>query len=298
MSAGCAQQTRTQKVGNARFYTLRERVLTNTTDASTQSQNERLKELKQSPLGTNGGHDQMKIGVIGGTGDQGLGIALRFVQAGEDVVIGSRAVEKAHQAVNKIKEFLETDEIPNLKAAENPDAAKEADILVLTVPLAAQSPTLLSIKEGAAGKILMDATGPLESAIGGSPTRCLYLPEGATAQRAQEILPDTTVVCAFNNISSGSLMNFKEPIDCDCLIAGDDQASKITVAKTDRANSRSASRRLRTTRESPDHRENHTAAHRAEHPKNLQRRRHSHNGHRPRVQTVLTKNPYCLAARV
>jgi len=173
----------------------------------------------------------MKIGIIGGTGGQGLGIAIRFVQIGEDVIIGSRAVEKAQEAVNKIKELLEKDDIPNLKAAENPDAANEADILVLTVPLAAQQPTLLSIKEGAAGKILMDATGTLETAIGGSPTRCLYLPEGAAAERAQKILPDTTVICAFNNISSGALMNFTEPIDCDCLISGDDQESKVTVAK-------------------------------------------------------------------
>ncbi len=173
----------------------------------------------------------MKIGIIGGTGGQGLGIAIRFVQAGEDVIIGSRAVEKAQEAVDKTKELLEKDDIPNLKAAENPNAASEADILVLTVPLAAQQPTLLSIKEGAAGKILMDATGPLETAIGGPPNRCLYLPEGAAAERAQKILPDTTVICAFNNISSGALMNFKEPIDCDCLIAGDDQEAKVTVAK-------------------------------------------------------------------
>jgi NADPH-dependent F420 reductase len=173
----------------------------------------------------------MKIGIIGGTGGQGLGIAIRFVLIGEDVIIGSRAVEKAQEAVNKIKELLDKDDIPNLKAAENPDAAKEADILVLTVPLMAQQPTLLSIKEGAAGKILMDATGTLETAIGGSPTRCLYLPEGAAAERAQKILPDTTVICAFNNISSGALMNFTEPIDCDCLISGDDQESKVTVAK-------------------------------------------------------------------
>jgi 8-hydroxy-5-deazaflavin:NADPH oxidoreductase len=173
----------------------------------------------------------MKIGIIGGTGGQGLGIAIRFVLIGEDVIIGSRAVEKAQEAVNKIKELLDKDDIPNLKAAENPDAAKEADILVLTVPLTAQQPTLLSIKEGAAGKILMDATGTLETAIGGSPTRCLYLPEGAAAERAQKILPDTSVICAFTNISSGALMNFTEPIDCDCLISGDEQESKVTVAK-------------------------------------------------------------------
>jgi len=171
------------------------------------------------------------MAIIGGTGGQGLGIAIRFVQAGENVIIGSRTVEKAQAAVDKIKELLKKDEIPNLKAAENPDAAKESDILVLTVPLAAQRATLLSIKEGAAGKILMDATGPLETAIGGSPTRCLYLPEGAASERAQKIVPETSVICAFNNISSGALMNFTEPIDCDCLISGDNQEAKITAAK-------------------------------------------------------------------
>lgn len=173
----------------------------------------------------------MKMAIIGGTGGQGLGIAIRFVQAGENVIIGSRTVEKAQAAVDKIKELLKKDEIPNLKAAENPDAAKESDILVLTVPLAAQRATLLSIKEGAAGKILMDATGPLETAIGGSPTRCLYLPEGAASERAQKIVPETSVICAFNNISNGALMNFTEPIDCDCLISGDNQEAKITAAK-------------------------------------------------------------------
>ncbi len=171
----------------------------------------------------------MKIAIIGGTGGQGLGIAIRFVQAGEDVVIGSRTIEKAQTAVDKVTDLL--GDVENLKAAENPDAAKEADVLVLTVPLAAQRATLLSIKEGATGKILMDATGPLETAIGGSPTRCLYLPEGAASERAQKILPDTNVICAFNNISSGALMNYNEPIDCDCLISGDNQESKITVAK-------------------------------------------------------------------
>lgn len=173
----------------------------------------------------------MKIGIIGGTGGQGLGIAIRFVQTGEEVIIGSRTIEKAEAAVNRIKELLEEKEISKLKAAENPDAARKADILILTVPLAAQKATLLSIKEEAAGKILMDATGPLESAIGGSATRCIYLPEGAASERAQKLLPDTKIICAFNNISQGALMNFNESIDCDCLISGDDQESKITAAK-------------------------------------------------------------------
>jgi len=171
----------------------------------------------------------MKMAIIGGTGGQGLGIAIRFVQAGEDVIIGSRTIEKAQAAVGKLKGLL--GEVDNIKAAENADAASEAELLVLTVPLAAQKSTLLSIKEGASGKILLDATGPLESAIGGSPIEYVALWDGAAAERSAKILKDANVICAFNNISSAALMNFKEPIDCDCLISGDDANSKAVAAE-------------------------------------------------------------------
>jgi len=172
---------------------------------------------------------KMKIAIIGGTGGQGLGIAIRFVQAGEDVIIGSRTIEKAQAAVDKVKDLL--DDVGNLKAAENADAAAEAELLVLTVPLAAQKSTLLSIKEGAKGKTLLDATGPLESAIGGSPMTYLDLWDGAAAERSAKVLKDANIICAFNNISSAALMNFTEPIDCDCLISGDDADSKVVAAE-------------------------------------------------------------------
>ena len=171
----------------------------------------------------------MKIAIIGGTGGQGLGIAIRFVQAGEDVIIGSRTIEKAQAAVDKLKGLL--GDVSNVKAADNSDAAAEAELLVLTVPLAAQKSTLLSIKEGAKDKILLDATGPLESAIGGSPIEYVALWDGAAAERSAKILKDSKVICAFNNISSAALMNFKEPIDCDCLISGDDADSKVVAAE-------------------------------------------------------------------
>ena len=169
----------------------------------------------------------MKVAVIGGTGGQGLGIAARFVQAGEDVIIGSRTIDKAEAAAAKVKELLPG--ATNVRAMANPDAANEADVLVLTVPLAAQKETLVSIREGAKGKPLLDATGPLESAIGGSATKCLYLPEGSAAQRAQGILPETKVICAFNNISQTWFMQLDEEIDCDCLICGDDTDARMKV---------------------------------------------------------------------
>ncbi|MEN6517686.1 MAG: NADPH-dependent F420 reductase [Methanospirillum sp.] len=169
----------------------------------------------------------MKVAVIGGTGGQGLGIATRFAVAGEEIIIGSRTLEKAQAGVDKVKELL--GDVKNVRAATNADAAKEADVLILTVPLAAQKDTLLSIKEGAAGKPLLDATGPLESAIGGSATKCMILSEGSAAQRAQAILPETKVICAFNNISQTWWMQLEEPIDCDCLICGDDKDAKAMV---------------------------------------------------------------------
>jgi hypothetical protein len=169
----------------------------------------------------------MKIAVIGGTGGQGLGIAVRFAQVGEDVIIGSRTIDKAQAAVDKVKELL--GDVKNVKAAANPDAAKDAEVLVLTVPLAAQKDTLLAIKEGAAGKPLLDATGPLASCIGGSATKYIDLPEGSAAERAQSILPDAKVICAFNNISQTWWMQLDEPIDCDCLICGNDKEAKALV---------------------------------------------------------------------
>ena len=169
----------------------------------------------------------LKVAVIGGTGGQGLGIATRFAQAGEEIIIGSRTLEKAQAGVDRVKELL--GDVKNVRAATNADAAEEADVLILTVPLAAQKDTLLSIKEGAAGKPLLDATGPLESAIGGSATKCMHLPDGSAAQRAQAILPAAKVICAFNNISQTWWMQLKEPIDCDCLICGDDKDAKAMV---------------------------------------------------------------------
>ena len=205
----------------------------------------------------------MKIGVIGGTGGQGLGIAVRFAQAGEDVIIGSRTVDKAQAAADKVKAVL--GDSVSVRGAENLDAAKEADILVLTVPLPAQKSTLLSIKEAAAGKPLLDATGPLEATIGGSPTKYISLPDGSAAQRSQANLPDAKVICAFNNISEHCLMAVDGEIDCDCLICGNDKEAKAFVTRSSRR-SWSQGHRLRRSWAGLYHREDHTALDRTEHP--------------------------------
>ena len=173
------------------------------------------------------------ISVIGGTGPQGLGIAKRLALAGEPVILGSRKEEKALQIVEEALEELKDYDIAEMKGMSNEDAAKEGDILIITVPLAAQKPTLEGIKEFCNDKIILDATVPLETAIGGKPFRFIDLMEGSAAERTAKILEGTgaKVICAFCNISNSHLANIPEEIDCDCLIAGDDKEAKEIAAE-------------------------------------------------------------------
>lgn len=173
----------------------------------------------------------MKIGIIGGTGDQGLGLALRFANAGEEVIIGSRDVKKAENAINLIKNMLKSEECTNVKGMTNQETALEADLLILTVPLQAQMVTLKSIKDHVEDMILIDATVPMESCLGGSPVKYVNVWDGSAAERTANFLKDKNVrvVSAFNNISAASLTNMEEDIDCDCLISGDDEDAKLEV---------------------------------------------------------------------
>jgi hypothetical protein len=174
----------------------------------------------------------MKVSVIGGTGPQGLGIAERLAIAGVEVIVGSRKEEKALDVVAKAKEELADYDL-NMVGMANEDAAKAGDVLILTVPLAAQKPTVEGIKEFCTDKIVMDATVPLETAIGGKPFRFVDLMEGSAAERTAKILegPGAKVICAFCNISNSHLSNIPEEIDCDCLIAGDDKEAKEIAAE-------------------------------------------------------------------
>ncbi len=174
----------------------------------------------------------MKIAIIGGTGDQGIGLAVRFVKAGETVIIGSRDIKKAENTVDIIKNMLDGDEVKNVVGMTNEDAAAKGDIALLTVPLQAQMVTLRSIKDHMDGKILIDATVPLDGCIGGKPTRYIEVWQGSAAERSAEFLADKNVkvVSAFNNVSAASLLNVNEDVECDTLISGDDADAKNEVA--------------------------------------------------------------------
>lgn len=173
----------------------------------------------------------MKIAVLGGTGDQGLGLAMRYAKNGENVIIGSRKVEKAENTITEIENLLNEKNIKNLEGLSNTDATIAADILILTVPLQAQKATLDSIKDHVDGKILIDATSPLSSNIDGSPTEFIEVWDGSAAERTVNILKgkNVAVFSAYSNISSSSLMNHEQDIDCDCFVCGDDDEAKLKV---------------------------------------------------------------------
>ena len=169
------------------------------------------------------------VAVVGGTGAEGTGLALRFAKAGLGVLIGSRSPEKAQAAAKKIAGRTGATEITG---HPNPEAVSKAAIVILTVPLSAQVETLKSIRNSfASGSILVDATVPLEIAVGGRLSRTISLWDGSAAQQAARLVPPgVSVVSAFHGLSAEGLANLDHPVDCDALICGDSLESKTIVS--------------------------------------------------------------------
>ena len=167
----------------------------------------------------------LTIAVLGGTGKEGKGLAYRWAKAGYRVIIGSRTAEKAESAAADLNEMLGNESVIG---AENGEAAKAADILVLTVPYSAHASTLEMIRDAAQGKILVDVTVPL---VPPKVTKVQMPPAGSAAQEAQSILgDDVNVVAAFQNISHEHLFS-ENPIDCDVLVTGKGKAARLEVLK-------------------------------------------------------------------
>ena len=167
-----------------------------------------------------------KIAVLGGTGKEGSGLALRWANAGHYLVIGSRLPERAREAAAAINTRIG---VERAEGADNLAAARSADIVVLTVPYAAQLATLEQVKAALAGKILIDVTVPLVPPQVGR----VQLPDGGSAVvRAQAMLgPGVRVVSAFQNVSAELLAELDHPVDCDVLVCGDDREARAqTIA--------------------------------------------------------------------
>ncbi len=174
--------------------------------------------------------EQRTIAVIGGTGAEGGGLALRFARAGMRVVIGSRSAEKAREAARRIADAAGAGEV---SGDANAEAAARAGVVILTVPLAAQTAILKEIRGALRpGAILVDATVPLEIAIGGRVSRTLTLWDGSAAQQAARLAPEgVEVVAAFHLLSAEALARPDEPVECDALLCGDSAAAKAVVAE-------------------------------------------------------------------
>ncbi|MCS3921579.1 NADPH-dependent F420 reductase [Methanococcus voltae PS] len=177
----------------------------------------------------------MKVAILGGTGDQGLGLAMRFaMNENNKVIIGSRKEEKAMEAAKEAMQRLDTLKSITSKitinAMTNLDAAKEADVVILSLPFEYTISTLKDLKEVLEGKIVVSLMVPLASAFGDKPTRVITCPQGSVAEMVQAYLPRSTIVSGFHNVCHKCLCDLENPIDCDVLIAGDDkEANKIVV---------------------------------------------------------------------
>ena len=172
----------------------------------------------------------MKIAILGGTGDQGFGLALRFAK-NHDIIIGSRKKEKAEDASNRAKEILISKGIAykNITGMDNKEASKEGDVIILSLPYQHTLSTLKDIKEDLTNKIVVSIGVPLATAIGDKPTRVALPPQGSVAEMVQEYLKDSKVVSAFHNVCSKELEDIDHPVDCDILVCGDDVESKKVI---------------------------------------------------------------------
>ena len=165
-----------------------------------------------------------KIAVLGGTGKEGSGLALRWAAAGYDVTLGSREFEKAQRAAAELNVTLGQDSVRGLT---NRDAAAQADIVVMAVPYAAHVTTLESVKDVVQGKVFVDVTVPLDA----QNVRRVKMPAaGSASLEAQQLLGESVkVVAAFQNISAEHLKSLDHEIECDVLVCGNDKDAKRQV---------------------------------------------------------------------
>lgn len=179
-------------------------------------------------MSTNDAAPMRPIAIIGGTGPAGMGLALRWVRAGETVIIGSRDEGRARMAAASVQR--RAGETAKISGMENSAACAAADILMLTVPFEGQAALIKKLKSSITpGSILIDATVPLAAGVGGRASRTLGVWQGSAAQQAAELVPDdVSVVAAFHNVSA-DLMGGDNPLDCDVIVCSDDpDAAQLT----------------------------------------------------------------------
>jgi 8-hydroxy-5-deazaflavin:NADPH oxidoreductase len=168
----------------------------------------------------------LTVAVLGGTGKEGKGLAYRWAKAGYKILIGSRTPEKAVSTAAEIIELM--DGSGSVVGMSNPEAAEQADIVVLTVPYSAHGATLESVKDSVKGKLFIDVTVPL---VPPKLSKVQMPPAGSAAQAAKEILgEEVEVVAAFQNVSHEYLLG-EANVDCDVLVTGSSKDARRETLK-------------------------------------------------------------------
>jgi NADPH-dependent F420 reductase len=160
------------------------------------------------------------VGVLGGTGEQGRGLAYRWAKAGQQVVVGSRAADRAVSAAIELG--------LGCRGATNAGCALEADVVVVAVPWEGHEQLLRGLAEPLAGKVVVDCVNPM--AFDSVGAYMLPVAEGSATQQAQALLPDSTVVGAFHHVSAVVLNDpAVETVGTDVMVVGDDRAATDVV---------------------------------------------------------------------
>jgi NADPH-dependent F420 reductase len=155
------------------------------------------------------------VGVLGGTGPQGKGLAYRLAKAGQKVIIGSRAAERAQATAEKLGHGVE--------GADNAECARRSDIVIVAVPWEGHGKTLESLREELAGKLVVDCVNPLGFDKKGA--YAIRPEEGSAAEQAAALLPDSRVTAAFHHLSAVLLQDPEiNEIDTDVMVLGEIRA--------------------------------------------------------------------------
>jgi NADPH-dependent F420 reductase len=177
----------------------------------------------------------MTIAIIGGTGDEGFGLALRLAQAGEDVVIGSRAAERGQAAAEKAADILGlgsgAGSRGSVTGTSNEEATSSCEVVLMTVPYAGQAEIYRSIARAVRpDTVVCDATSPLASAVGRPAWQVVTPWEGSAAEQAKALLPkDSRLVSGFHTVSAEQLQDLSRPMTGDVLLCGGDAEAKATI---------------------------------------------------------------------
>jgi NADPH-dependent F420 reductase len=169
------------------------------------------------------------VAVIGGTGEEGFGLTLRLGRAGHHVIVGSRSAEKGSGAAQKARDLLGGD--ARVDGTTNEDAASAAEVVAVTVPFAGQADIYRAIKPAVKpGTIVLDATSPLASAVGGRAWQVLRPWHGSAAEQAEAILAQgVRMVAGFHTIAGDALQDLDQALESDVLVCGDDADAKAIV---------------------------------------------------------------------